>query len=374
MQTILYFIEVSCPGGAQNVLLNILDGLNRSKYRPIVALLEKGWLEETLRSKGYEVIIVNSTNKSFDWRLIKDLLSICKKNKVKLIHAHLFDSGIYASIVGLLARTPVAITLHGQVDWKKSSYPVIDKIKLIIINSIANHIIYVSENLKKYYEELGVKKRKGIRIYNGINLDQFVPLPKEDIRLSMGFSYSDILMGSVGHVRPWRGYEFLIDAAEMVVKLYPKARFIIVGNTVDENYYQRLVSKVNKKKLQNNILFLGFRTNIREILSALDLFVLPSISEGFSLVTVEAMAAGKPVVGTNSGGPAEIVDDGVTGYMVPPADSGALAEKILVLLKDYCLAESMGKAGHLRAEERFSLERMIDNYHALYEKSLVRNE
>jgi len=72
MQTILYFIEVSCPGGAQNVLLNILDGLNRSKYRPIVALLEKGWLEETLRSKGYEVIIVNSTNKSFDWRLIKD--------------------------------------------------------------------------------------------------------------------------------------------------------------------------------------------------------------------------------------------------------------------------------------------------------------
>jgi len=374
MQTILYFIEVSCPGGAQNVLLNILDGLNRSKYRPIVALLEKGWLEETLRSKGYEVIIVNSTNKSFDWRLIKDLLSICKKNKVKLIHAHLFDSGIYASIVGLLARTPVAITLHGQVDWKKSSYPVIDKIKLIIINSIANHIIYVSENLKKYYEELGVKKRKGIRIYNGINLDQFVPLPKEDIRLSMGFSYSDILMGSVGHVRPWRGYEFLIDAAEMVVKLYPKARFIIVGNTVDENYYQRLVSKVNKKKLQNNILFLGFRTNIREILSALDLFVLPSISEGFSLVTVEAMAAGKPVVGTNSGGPAEIVVDGVTGYLVPPADSGALAEKILVLLKDYCLAESMGKAGHLRAEERFSLERMIDNYHALYEKSLVRNE
>lgn len=374
MQTILYFMEVSCPGGAQNVLLNILDGLDRSKYRPIVALLETGWLEETLCSKGYEVIIVNSTNKSFDWRLVRDLLNICKKTHVKLIHAHLFDSGIYASIVGLLARTPVAITLHGQVDWKKSSHPVIDKIKLMIINSIANHIVYVSEYLKKYYEDLGVKRRKGIRIYNGINLDQFVSLPKNDIRLSRGFSSSEILIGSIGHVLPWRGYEFLIDAADRVVKLYPTARFLIVGSTSDENYYKVLVNKVNMKKLQNNISFLGFRTEVREILAALDLFVLPSLSEGFSLVTVEAMAAGKPVVGTNSGGPEEIVDDGVTGYLVPPADPEALANKIIFLLNDRFLAESMGKAGRLRAEERFSLERMIDNYHALYEKSLVRNE
>lgn len=368
MKTILYFIEVSCPGGAQNVLLNILDGLNSSKYRPIIALLEKGWLEEALRSKGYEVIIVNSNNKSFDWRLIKDLLSICKKNKVKLIHAHLFDSGIYASVVGLLARTPVAITLHGQVDWKKSSYPVIDKIKLMIINNFASCVIYVSERLKWYYENLGIKKEIGTVIYNGIDLDFFSPSRGEKVRSGMGFSSTDILIGTIGHIRPWRGYEFLIEAAEMVVKLYPQARFLIVGDKGAENYYQSLINKIDKGELQNNIYFLGFRTDIKEILSELELFVLPSLSEGFSLSIVEAMAMTVPVIATKCGGPEEIIEDNSTGYLVTKNDATALGRKIVEFIeKKLHSNEALIGAARKSVEERFSIDKQMALHEQLYD-------
>jgi len=366
--TILYLIEVSCPGGAQNVLLSILDKLNRGKYHPIVALIEKGWLEETLLSKGYKVIIVKSRRKSFDWKLVKDLLNISKENNVKIIHAHLFDSGIYASIVGFLARIPIVITLHGQVDWKLSSYPIIDKIKLMIMNKFANRVVYVSKHLKEYYEGLGVKKEIGTVIYNGIDLNVFYPSHRGNIRSAMGFSSKDILIGTIGHIKPWRGYEFLIEAAEIVVKLYPQTRFLIVGDKGIESYYQSLINEIEKRELQNNVYFLGFRTDVKEILAEIDLFVLPSLSEGFSLSIIEAMAMNVPVIATKCGGPEEIIEDNSTGYLVAKNDANALGGKIVEILeKRMYLNEVLIRAARKSVEERFCIDNQIALYEQLYD-------
>lgn len=368
MQTILYFIEVSCPGGAQNVLLNILDGLNRSKYHPIIALLKKGWLEETLRSKGYEVIIVNSNNKSFDWRLIKDLLSICKKNKVKLIHAHLFDSGLYASIVGMLLNTPVIVTLHGQIDWKINPRPLIDKIKRSIINYGVNQFIYVSGALREYYEILGLRKDKGIVIYNGIDLHYFSPAGNKNYRTKLGYRPSNIVIGSIGNVKPWKGYEYLIQAAELVIKSYPHVQFAIIGElNANDSYYKKLAAMVKEKQLQNHVKFFGYRCDIKEVLSAMDIFVLPSIVEGFSFSTIEAMAMNIPVIATSCGGPEEIIEHNLTGYLVPKNDEAVLRRKIVELIeKKFYLNEALIGAARKSVEERFSIDKQVAFHEQLY--------
>jgi glycosyltransferase involved in cell wall biosynthesis len=118
--------------------------------------------------------------------------------------------------------------------------------------------------------------------------------------------------------------------------------------------------------------FLGFREDVATLLSLMDIFVLPSLSEGLSIALLEAMAAGKPVVATNVGGNPELVVDGETGYSVPPRDADALATKLRSLLVDKCRAKKLGENGRKRVQQKFSLQAMADNYQRLYEECLQR--
>jgi len=369
MQTILYFIEVSCTGGAQNVLINILEKLDRRKYYPVIALLKKGWLLETLQSKGYEVIVLESSGRAFDWKLVQSLLRVIRQSNVKVVHAHLFDSGLYASIAGLLTRTPVLVTLHGQIDWKKSPRPFMDIIKRSIINYGVNLIIYVSEGLRKYYEILGLRKNKGVVIYNGIDLRYFSPVTTKYYRTELGYDSSNIVIGSIGNVKPWKGYEYLIEAAEVVIKRHPHVRFAIIGELdANDSYYKKLLEMIKEKKLLRFVSFFGYRSDIKEVLSAIDIFVLPSTAEGFSFSTIEAMAMNIPVIATRCGGPEEIIEHNSTGHLVPKSDATALGNTILQLIeKRLYLNEAFIEAARRSVEERFSVYKQVAAYEELYD-------
>jgi len=372
MKRILFFIEDSSPGGAQKILISILDSLNREKYGAVVGLLREGWLFEQLRSKGYEVIILDSTGKSFDWKLIGELLKLCRGFNVTLIHTHLFDSGLYACLAGIFSRLPIIITLHGEVDWKKKSNSIIDGIKRVSINLVSNRIVYVSQGLRQYYENLGFSKEKSVVIYNGIDLNYFTPVEGRKVGSQLGLSSYNVLIGAVGHVKSWKGYEYMIEAAEIVNKQFPEAQFLIAGAfDKRDRYYQSVKEMVKERKLEKHILFLGYQNDIKEILTALNLFVLPSITEGFSLSLVEAMAMGVPVVATRSGGPEEIVIDGKTGFLVPPGKPKKMAEKILVLLENIELRREMGERGRELVSDKFSIKAMVENYEKLYDKVII---
>jgi glycosyltransferase involved in cell wall biosynthesis len=122
--------------------------------------------------------------------------------------------------------------------------------------------------------------------------------------------------------------------------------------------------------LKDRFVFLGFRADVPEILADLDVFVLSSVSEGLSIATIEAMAAGKPVVVTRSGGPREVVEDGRTGLLVPPADPKALASRICELLRNPDLATTLSRNARAEVDSKFSLARMIREYESLYERCL----
>jgi glycosyltransferase involved in cell wall biosynthesis len=373
--TILYFIEVSCPGGAQNVLLNILDRTDKQRYRPVVALMEKGWLEENLSARGIDLILLDSSNSSFDFKLIKSLYNTCKEFNVKLIHAHLFDSGLYACIVGILTRIPVIVTLHGQIDWKRSNFTLLNNFKRTIVNYGARFIVYVSNSLKLHYETRGLRKDKGIVIYNGIDLGQYFPSSKKSVfKAKLGFSETDILIGSIGNVKPWKGYEVLIKAAEIVVGQYPQVRFLIVGkNDLDEDYYNKLMRLIEEKGLQKKVFFWGYRSDIRKILSALDVYVLTSTVEGFSLSTVEAMAMGVPVIATRCGGPEEIIENNSSGFLIPTNDVRCLADAIVnLVICDPVFKNKIVLSALNKIKTSFSVDNQVEKYFTVYNKGLEK--
>jgi glycosyltransferase involved in cell wall biosynthesis len=189
------------------------------------------------------------------------------------------------------------------------------------------------------------------------------------IRQRYGLPSGQLLIGAVANLFPRKGYEYLLEALADVRKIVPHIHCIIVGEG-DEEYYEKLMNLVHERDLHSVVTFAGFQPNVLEYLADFDVVVLPSILEGFGIVLLESMAMGKPVIASRVGGIPEAVEDGVTGILVPPANSRKLAEALVVLLENSALRQSMGKAGRERVETLFSLERTIKAIEGSYNNIL----
>ncbi len=179
-------------------------------------------------------------------------------------------------------------------------------------------------------------------------------------------------MTTVGNIRRVKGHDVLIKAAAAVVKRFSKVTFSIAGEVLEPGYFSELQTLVNDLNLENHFRFDGGVTNLHQHLSAADIFVLPSRSEGFSNAIVEAMAASLPVVATDVGGNAEAVKDGISGLVVPPDDPDALSAAILRLLLDPSQAGAMGAEGRKLAAEKFTVEAMMNRTASAYRTLLCR--
>jgi glycosyltransferase involved in cell wall biosynthesis len=201
-------------------------------------------------------------------------------------------------------------------------------------------------------------------VHNGVDVERFHPAPPgEAVRGELGLDDSAILVGAVGRLVPWKSLETLLQAAAQLQAVLPAARYVVVGDVVTdaanrpaaEQYRQSLLALRDRLGLADRVRFLGERADVPRIMGELDLLVHTAIDEPFGRVLIEAMAAGKPVVATRGGGVSEIVEDGVTGYLVPPRDVPAVADRV-ALLADPRRRSIMGRAGRQRALAHFSLE------------------
>jgi glycosyltransferase involved in cell wall biosynthesis len=210
------------------------------------------------------------------------------------------------------------------------------------------------------------------RIYNGVDFSTFAA-DRDDstIREEFGLAPECPLIVAVGNIRKPKGYEYLVRAAAIVRERNPDCRLLIVGHGTGQ-LLDQLTGLIADLHLDDTVTLTGFRSDIPQILQQSDIFVLSSTSEGLSIATIEAMAVEKPVVVTASGGPQEIVADGETGYIVPPADERALADAITRLINDKSLRDQMGQAARASVQERFSIERNVDEYINVYRSCLRR--
>jgi glycosyltransferase involved in cell wall biosynthesis len=206
---------------------------------------------------------------------------------------------------------------------------------------------------------------KFVVIPSGVELNKLRELPsneKQNLKKKLGIPENSLIIGTVGRLEPVKGHEFLIKAAGNIISKYPDAFFIFTG---DGYLRQDLERKASNLDLRENIIFMGWRDDAAQIISAYDVFVLPSLNEGMGRVLVEAMALGKPIVASNIGGIPDLVIHGKNGFLVPPKKPKELAKYIQILLEDEEKREKMGLAGK-EMSLNFSVENMVEKIEKLY--------
>jgi glycosyltransferase involved in cell wall biosynthesis len=211
-------------------------------------------------------------------------------------------------------------------------------------------------------------------IYNGIPLDRFAPGPADgSLRDELDIASGARVITVVGRLTPWKGHRVLLEAMKLILPEYPEAVLIVVGEVAfwEPDYLGELQGYARELGVAQAVRWLGFRDDVPRILSLTDVFALPSENEPFGRAIIEAMAAGKPVVATRSGGVPEIVDEGETGLLVEPRSGTQLARAICQLLGDPELAERMGQAGLERARRSFDTHRVAETVQGLYDRTLA---
>ena len=211
----------------------------------------------------------------------------------------------------------------------------------------------------------GMSRAKIRIVHEGVDVDRIQRLPPFNPREDFFMPHLAPVVLNVAALKPHKGQHHFIDAAALVVRDVPDARFVIVG---DGELREALEKHIKDKHLERHVFLAGFRTDALELTRGCDIFALSSIHEGLGIALIDAMAAGKPAVATSAGGVGEVMIDGKTGFLVPPRDHHAMAEKLVVLLKDEALRHRMGEAALKRARQEFSVERMIDVTVAVYEE------
>lgn len=367
MIRVLHAIDTTGPGGAETVFLNLIKGLDPLRFKSFVVITGPGWVCDELRKNGIEPIFVQSRG-GFNLQYLWALVRVIRKYKINLVQSHLLGSNLYCSLAGLICRTPVVSTFHGFVD--SSAKDRLMPIKARLINRGSSRIVFVSDRLKENFSrKYGFSLKKSVTIYNGVDTSVFQPAKDVSLRKELGLGPENVLIGAVGNIRPAKGYECLIKAARLVCDTYPECKFVIAGEG-SGTLYEELLNLRKRLNLEGSVFFLGFREDTAKVLNNLDVFVLPSVSEGFSIATIEAMACGLPVVATCSGGPEEIISNGETGLLVEVGSSEQTALAIEGLFRDWPAAKILAAAGRRFATGHFSVQAMVFGYQALYRERL----
>lgn len=364
MKTILHLIDTTGPGGAETVFVNLLKELERTEFGNVVVLRGEGWVADQVRGLGIKPHIIDSKG-SFNLGYIKALRQLVGHEQIDLIHSHLLGSNVYGALLALITRKPMIATFHGAVDVAAGERFL--RAKFAIIGWGASAIVCVSERLKEELAQRNPLPAHKIRlIYNGVDPDVFADSPAWGLREELGLPQDATLVVSIGNIRPAKGYEYLVDAAINMATSDPEVHFIVVGHQ-KEQLFNKLKCQIASAPTKPNIHWLGFRQDVADILKQADIFLLPSVSEGFSISTVEAMMAGVPVVATRSGGPEEIISDRNTGTLIPVQDAGAIV-RALQNLKDPAIRDSVTEKARESAQKRFGLAGMLRSYSSLYQR------
>ena len=363
MKTILHIIDTTGPGGAETVFIDLISHLPAEKYRSIVVIRGKGWVYEELGRRGIEPVILDAKG-SFNWRYLKKLVKLIRSEKVDLIQSHLLGSNIYASLAGILSRTPVVATFHGMVDVAEKERLLF--LKFAAINYGAVAIVAVSKDLRdNITNRTSLRSDKTKVIYNGINTENFQRPKSNRLRQQFGWGEDEVIIGSLGNIRPAKAYDVLLEAAALLKDSEKSYRFVIAGHGKG-SLYQKILDLKSELKLDEHVQFLGFNDDPAEFLSDLDIFVLSSSSEGFSIATIQAMAAGLPVIATRSGGPQEIITHNENGYLVDIDAPQQIADAVKKLVNDSDLSQRLAQAGQNHAIKTFDIKNMINSYEEIY--------
>jgi L-malate glycosyltransferase len=354
-------------GGIEKLIYNFTARLNSEKYHVSACALDAdGIYGDQIRKTGGQVTVLKK-KQGIDPRLWARLYRLFRKEKVDIVHTHNFSPLFYAAIPARLAGVKALIhTEHARTAFPDAKRRMVAE---RCLSFFVDRFTAVSPQVKRdliYHEKISPEKIQ--MIWNGI---ETVPPPvirqREQVRRDLGISMTVPVIGVCCRLMAQKGVRYLLEAVPAVLRDYPDAEFLIVGDGDLRPSLQELAGILG---IEKRVLFTGFRSDVYDLLGALDVYVLPSLFEGTPLGLLEAMLLSKCVIVTKVGSNAEIVQDGVSGRLVEPLQHGQLSDAISNLLSDRKMREDMGLKARERILALFSLDRMINEYELLYE-SLV---
>ncbi len=367
IKTILHTIDTTGPGGAETVFIDLITRLPKQKYRSVVVIRGKGWVYEELNRRGVVPVLLNSKG-TFNFRYLWQLQRIIKDEGVDLIQSHLLGTSVYCSLAGLLTARPVVATFHGVVDIGKNER--LKRLKFAAINMGASRIVAVTDSLlEDIIKRTSLKKNKTSVIYNGIDTLAFIRPDSNRLRSKYGWSQGEIIIGSLGNIRPAKGYDVLLKAAALLEHSPHPYRFVIAGQGKGK-LYENLLALRKELGLEEKVHFLGFLDDAADFLANIDIFLSSSISEGLPLSAIQAMVAALPMVATRCGGYEELITDGESGLLVDVDSPPAISEAIEKLASDVSLCRKLAENAKTYAINTFDLQVMLDAYEQLYDDFL----
>jgi len=302
----------------------------------------------------------------FDPRILGDLVSLARERGARILHVH----GYAAADFGRLAARAVGAKLVLHEHFADPGMPAYQAVADRLLSGRTDGAIAVSRSTREFLVKQRFVPEDRVRlIWNGAPLDEFAPVPRDRarrVRRELGLADDAVVVGTIGRLNAQKGHRFLLDAAARLLPRRPGTRVLVAG---DGDLMGELRGQAAALGIAGQVVFAGHRTDVPDLLGALDVFCISSLYEGTPLALFEAMAAGKAIVSTSVDGCREVLEDGVTGVLVSPADGAALAEGLDRVLGDEALRASLGRRA-LAASSRYDVRACVEAMQAFYDDLL----
>jgi glycosyltransferase involved in cell wall biosynthesis len=377
MLRVAYLTDKLIFDGTPLQMMELALHLDRQKFQPHFVVLSRvePKLRERLEARQIGIDLIGRANwvrpeaLAGVWKLYRAF----KRIQPHIVHAYLATSNVLGALVGKMAGVPMTISSQrdlGGFDGKRiaAANGWTDRwlTDCVTANSRAVRDAWANRS--------GLRAESVKLLYNGIDIEKINHANRgTEKRQALGLSSTDLVIAVVATLAAAKGHLYLVEAFTRLARRFPNAKLLLCGYCNDTQLLNTLRRLVVEAGAENQVWFMGSRPDIPEIVHTIDILVAPSLSEGFSNSILEAMAAGKPIVASRVGGNCEQVLDGVTGCLVPPADSGAIEKALDKLLSSAELRQQMGSAAADRVREHFSVEKMVEEHERLY-CDLLRNK
>jgi len=360
---VVEILATGTNGGAQEHLFSLLSRLDTTRYEASVVALSAGSAVRKLERAGFDVTVIDEPDDAAIQALTAHLALV----RPDVIHTHMYRADVVGTKAAIALeasghrRPYVVSTVHSSRVRSAEDRELIRQ-----LTPEMDQLIAVSQSIER---KIAAEHRTGapVRlIYNGVDLERYDHQePCCTLREEDGMEPGARIVGIVARLEPEKGHATLLEAWPAVLRGCPDAYLLVVG---EGSRSEALMAQAADLRIAHRVVFTGRREDVPAVTATLDVAVLPSYREAQGLSVLEAMALARPVVASNVGGIPEMIEDGVTGLLVPPRDAAALAAAIVRVLDDHPLADMLGRAGHDLVHERFCLEQMIGGIEELYDE------
>jgi L-malate glycosyltransferase len=373
---VLNVVPTLMCGGTENQFMTLARMLDRVRFDVEFACLRRwgGFVDELLARNipltEYRVSTFCSLAAiAQQARLTRHI----RRRRIQIVHAYNFYGNVFATPPARLVAPVVIASIRDRAPYLTTMQKRVQRYAC----QFADCILVNADAVKDWLIGDGYDASKIAVIRNGVDLARFDNLPaRSNVRRELGLADDTPLVGVVSRLTRLKGLEDFLEAAAIVRSRVPAAHFLVVGETnpMDRDYLRELQAHAARCGVAEHVTFTGIRSDVPAVLASFTVSVMPSLNEALSNVVLESMAAGAPTVATRVGGTPEAVVDGITGILVPPADSAALADAIVHLLSNPQLAAHLGCAARARIADHFSVRRMVRATEDLYTDLLERKQ